>query len=245
MGCWLRRDRLHSNAWHKVLRCLPIADASAATPLLSDPACGARPPSGYSPRSGRGEAHSAAKRASSEQSSGRHDCAMARVNPPRSTSRPCESGRGTGTPCSLSVPATSASPLHGAASRATDVRSHSEHAASGCASLQAASSRTRSSSLQLAAACAHRVVTSSAVGGRNLRDATPSTWTARAKLVKPWRSSKSHCDRVLFHTFFCQMVPNWIGHRRRSLTAAKLPLLAWLRKRYTYSHFAAPDRPAE
>ncbi len=56
MSCWLRRDRLHSNAWHKVLRCLPIADASAATPLLSDPspqACGARPPSGYSPRSGR------------------------------------------------------------------------------------------------------------------------------------------------------------------------------------------------
>ena len=63
MSCWLRRDRLHSNAWHKVLRCLPIADASAAnasaaTPLLSDPsppACGARPPSGYSPRSGREE----------------------------------------------------------------------------------------------------------------------------------------------------------------------------------------------
>ncbi len=57
-SCWLRRDRLHSNAWHKVLRCLPIADASAATPLLSDPsppACNARPPSGYSPRSGRGE----------------------------------------------------------------------------------------------------------------------------------------------------------------------------------------------
>ena len=59
VSCWLRRDRLHSNAWHKVLRCpLPIADATAATPLLSDPsplACGARPPSGYAPRSGRGE----------------------------------------------------------------------------------------------------------------------------------------------------------------------------------------------
>ena len=138
--------------------------------------------------------HSAAKRASSEQSSGRHDCAMARVKPPRSTSRPCESGRGTGTPCSLSVPATSASPLHGAASRATDVRSHSEHAASGCASLQAASSRTRSSSLQLAAACAHRVVTSSAVGGRNLRDATPSTWTARA-----WQTHDARVPRAKYN----------------------------------------------
>ena len=79
-------------------------------------ACGCRCPAGppCPPGTCRGRAaaagsdpalsRAASNARSSRQSSGRHDCATARVKPPRSTSRPSPSGRGVGTPCSDSVP---------------------------------------------------------------------------------------------------------------------------------------------
>ena len=114
------------------------------------------------------------KAKSSRQSSGRHDCAHARVKPPRSTLRPCGSAGGVGTTCSDSVPATRASPLHGATSSATDVRSHSDFAVCRCFFRWASNSAVLCSSGHSAAACAHCVVSISQAGLRRLRCATPS-----------------------------------------------------------------------
>jgi hypothetical protein len=90
---------------------LPAAPAAAAA-LPELPAC--RPPAGADPPPAAAQrtlspACARAHRVERERGrrnnhTGRHDCATARVNPPRSTSRPRRSRRGVGTPCSDSVP---------------------------------------------------------------------------------------------------------------------------------------------
>ena len=90
---------------------LPAAPAAAAA-LPELPAC--RPPAGADPPPAAAQrtlspACARAHRVERERGrrnnhTGRHDCATARVKPPRSTSRPRRSRRGVGTPCSDSVP---------------------------------------------------------------------------------------------------------------------------------------------